>query len=573
MEGNLNRRSFVKGAALSAAGLIAGGALAACSPAAGTSESKSDSAQTTGANNAEQRWSFEIAPDPIGDDLVTETVETDVVVVGGGMSGLVAAASCAENGLKVTLISASKAPVSRGGSNNGVYSKVMEEMGIPRMDPTWFYRKEYLANGGNFKPALWYKFYNNSEEAINWIIDIAAKAGIKTTIESGPEYKEGDPMFTPPAAHAFYVDDSELKGSIGNGEGHIAAEMGRYVTKDLGVDVRWNVKGEQLVRGGFANGTEGRVDAIIASDADGAYTKYVGTKAVIMATGDFSHDKDMMERYCPQAVELCDFTTDINYDQGIWMGGLMPGDGHKMELWVGGAWQKEPNNIMLGRPNLPGDQPYTSHTGLMVDNMGQRFMNRTRWEASPARPSCICPRRPPIASGALIAPKQVGAGRHQLPSRRILHDGRGYRTLGYGCRRLRIVKADTREEVISKLGLPAATIDTVERYNKMCEAGVDTDFYKTADKLISIGADDGPFYGASFSPGFLTSLGGLRTDSDLRVLDENDQPIEGLFNAGCMIGNFYSGTYTFAMEGMNYGATCITLPYVLGKDLGSGKLN
>ena len=238
MEGNLNRRSFVKGAALSAAGLIAGGALAACSPAAGTSESKSDSAQTTGANNAEQRWSFEIAPDPIGDDLVTETVETDVVVVGGGMSGLVAAASCAENGLKVTLISASKAPVSRGGSNNGVYSKVMEEMGIPRMDPTWFYRKEYLANGGNFKPALWYKFYNNSEEAINWIIDIAAKAGIKTTIESGPEYKEGDPMFTPPAAHAFYVDDSELKGSIGNGEGHIAAEMGRYVTKDLGVDVR-----------------------------------------------------------------------------------------------------------------------------------------------------------------------------------------------------------------------------------------------------------------------------------------------------------------------------------------------
>lgn len=88
-----------------------------------------------------------------------------------------------------------------------------------------------------------------------------------------------------------------------------------------------------------------------------------------------------------------------------------------------------------------------------------------------------------------------------------------------------IVKADTREEVISKLGLPAATIDTVERYNKMCEAGVDTDFYKTADKLISIGADDGPFYGASFSPGFLTSLGGLRTDSDLRVLDENDQPI------------------------------------------------
>ena len=57
-------------------------------------------------------------------------------------------------------------------------------------------------------------------------------------------------MYTPTAAHAFYVDDEELHGAIGNGEGYIAAEMGRYITEDLGVDVRWNVKGEQLVRGG-----------------------------------------------------------------------------------------------------------------------------------------------------------------------------------------------------------------------------------------------------------------------------------------------------------------------------------
>ena len=99
------------------------------------------------------------------------------------MSGMCTAASCAENGLKVVLISASSGPVSRGGSNNGVYSKVMESMGIERMDPTWFYRMQYAANGGNFRPSLWYKFYNNSEEAINWIIDIAANAGIKTALQ------------------------------------------------------------------------------------------------------------------------------------------------------------------------------------------------------------------------------------------------------------------------------------------------------------------------------------------------------------------------------------------------------
>ena len=572
---NLNRRTFIKGATFGAASLVAGCALGGCAPQTESNNSKeTKTSEASGRNRADQPWDFEVAPEPIAESDITETVESDVVVVGGGMSGLVTAASCAENGLKVTLISASSAPVSRGGSNNGVYSKVMEDMGIEPMDPTWFYRMQYAANGGNFKPALWYKFYNHSEEAINWIIDIAAKAGIKTTIESGPAYREGDPMYTPTAAHAFYIDDQELHGAIGNGEGYIAEEMGRYVTEDLKVDVRWNVKGEQLVRGGTPNGTSGRVDAVIASTSDGGYTKYVGTKAVVMATGDFSHDRNMMEKYCPQAVELCDFTTDVNYDQGIWMGGLMPGDGHKMELWVGGAWQKEPNNIMLGRPNLPGDQPYTSHTGLMVDKTGHRFMNEdvlggfacaTIMHLPEKTAYCIWGANRAEAGGPWAA---INYAHGEYFTTEEVIDRWDTDADGFG-----IVKANTREEVISKLGLPAETIDSIERYNELCAQGKDTDFYKTADKLIPIGEGDGPFYGAAFTPGFLTSLGGLRNDVDLRVLDKNDEPIEGLFNAGCMIGNFYSATYTFAMEGMNYGACCITLPYVLGKDLAAGKFD
>lgn len=578
MRTSMDRRGFMKGAALGAAGLVATGALAACtSPTAqtatGADENNLADTSSAGVNTADQPWAFEIAPEPIADDQITATEEADVVVVGGGMAGMVTAASCAENGLKVILISASSAPVSRGGSNNGVYSKVMESMGIERMDPTWFYRMQYAANGGNFRPELWYKFYNHSEEAINWIIDIAANAGIKTTIESGPAYKEGDPMYTPTAAHAFYVDDEELHGAIGNGEGYIATEMGRYITEDLGVDVRWGVKAEQLVRGGVANGTSGRVDAVIATDGN-AYTKYVGTKAVVMATGDFSHDKDMMEKYCPQAVELCDFTTEVNYDQGIWMGGLMPGDGHKMELWIGGAWQKEPNNIMLGRPNLPGDQPYTSHTGLMVDNAGRRFMNEdvlggfacaTIMHLPEKTAYCIWGQNRAEAGGPWGA---INYAHGEYFTTEEVIERWDNDTDGFN-----IVKADTREEVIAQLGLPAETIDTIERYNSMCAAGVDTDFYKTADKLIPVGEGDGPFYGAAFTPGFLTSLGGLRTDVHLRVLDKDDQPIEGLYNAGCMIGNFYSATYTFAMEGMNYGACCITLPYVLGQELASGELD
>ena len=64
------------------------------------------------------------------------------------------------------------------------------------------------------------------------------------------------------------------------------------------------------------------------------------------------------------------------------------------------------------------------------------------------------------------------------------------------------------------------------------------------EKLIGI--TDGPFYGCSYKPMLLVVLGGTRTNIDLQALDANDEPIPGLFNVGTMIGDFYSGVYTFA---------------------------
>lgn len=555
----MNRRTFVaSGAAALAATAVAGSAVALAD----------EGAAPAGVVTADSKWAFEIAPDPIADDQIANVAEFDVVVVGAGMSGLVSAVSCAEGGLKVGLVSASKEAVSRGGSNNAVYSTVMEELGLPKLDPE-FYRLQYLANGGNFAPALWYKYYNNSEQAMNWLVQKAADAGIKTTIESGSEYPQGDPMWTPAGAHAFYVDDSELDGTVGNGEPHIAAELARLLVEDLGVDVYWETVAEQLVRDG-----DGRVSAVVAKRADGTYTKFVGSKAIILATGDFSHDKDMMTRYCPECVGLCDFTTDVNYDAGLAMGGLMPGTGQKMGLWVGAAWQKtEPNVFMLGRPNFPADNPYTAHTGLMVDANGKRFMNEdvlggvalaTVMHLPGEVCYCIWGTNRAVEGGPWGVPNAVYGTTFATPEDFIATWDND--TYGFG-----IKKNDSLEGLIADLELPAETIDAVNRYNDLCAAGEDTDFYKPAAKLI--GVTEAPYYGCAFKPGFLTSLGGLRTNVDLQVCDADDNPIPGLFNVGSMIGDFYSGVYTFAMEGVNYGACCITLPYVLGQDLASGKFD
>ena len=111
---------------------------------------------------------------------------------------------------------------------------------------------------------------------------------------------------------------------------------------------------------------------------------------------------------------------------------------------------------------------------------------------------------------------------------------------------------------------------SVERYNELCDKGVDEDFYKNPDFLVKID-EAGPFYAAQNYAMFMTVMGGLRTSKDMEVCDENDQPIPGLFNVGAMVGDMYANTYNFAIPGNSYGINCLTFGYLLGRDLAAGK--
>ena len=100
----------------------------------------------------------------------------------------------------------------------------------------------------------------------------------------------------------------------------------------------------------------------------------------------------------------------------------------------------------------------------------------------------------------------------------------------------------------------------------MAEAGEDVDFDVPAQWLAPV--KTAPFYATKITGAtFLTVCGGLRTDENMQVCDENDTPIEGLYNTGIMTGDFYANTYNFVMPGQNLGAVCGTLSYLLGRDL------
>jgi len=119
---NLSRREFLKTAAAGAAGIAAMGAVGASAAEEGVVLS----ASVMGNN----KWDFEIPPAPIDESLITKTIEHDIIIVGSGLSGLCTAVSAQEMGADVLVFSASSRPISRGGSNHAIGSKVQLAKGI-----------------------------------------------------------------------------------------------------------------------------------------------------------------------------------------------------------------------------------------------------------------------------------------------------------------------------------------------------------------------------------------------------------------------------------------------------------
>ncbi|MDR2454947.1 MAG: FAD-dependent oxidoreductase [Bifidobacteriaceae bacterium] len=573
-----DRRSFLKGAALVGAGVAVTGLAAACTPSS-TGDDETSPSPTTGGEapssdimtpeDLQKKWAFEIPPDPIPEDQIAETVAADLVVVGCGTSGLLTAISAQAHGLaNVVIVSASQAPVSRGGSNNCVYSKYMEEVGLAKI-PIIHYQREISQMYNNCNQALWYRFYNNSTEAMNYLIDLMTSKGYYVGMERAADIPEDDLYYQPFCSHAF------LDGGEFSTPGTAQPLLVKTVAEEFqakGGAIHFGHKAEQLIRD---DNNTGRVSAVIAKRLeDDAYVKFTAAKAIVLAMGDFSKNRDMMYKYAPHFAPVLDeqgvFDTPVDYDKGLdpFSPGLMNGDGHMMGLWIGAAWQKNNPNTLMGSTFSAGVAGTYAQNfpGLIVDRNGKRFMNEFAsarmagmsmlhtdgsqvfaiWDANYAS-------YPGMwydtwdAKSPVTAPDAVMAG------------------WDTGVENGFYFKADTLDDLITQLGLPPEeTKATIERYNQLCEAGEDTDFYKRKEGLNAI--TTGPFYGSkSGARDFLTVLGGLRTNTDLQVCEEDDTPIPGLYNVGTMIGDLYGGVYTFQLQGVNYGASCVTFGYLTGK--------
>ena len=581
----LDRRNFLKSAgAVAGAAAMAGmasTALAATSSATADAmaegEAKASSGGSAGAGvdesyvislkNGLPKWSFEIAPEPIADDQIAETIEDDIIVVGAGMAGMCTAAAAAEAGGSVTLFSASSQPISRGGSNFSAYNKVVEEYGIERLDPVPFFYREERAASFTIDQKMWMRGYNNSEEAMNWVVDIARDNEVEVFLErdnimdGGPDYAIG------------FGAKGDESGSASTGQQNAVEAVEKYAL-DKGAKITYDTVAKQLVREGD---NTGRVTAVIAQKADGSYVKYVAKKGIVLATGDFSANKEMIAKYCPQVLPLVGLEdAEVDYNRGFALTGLYPGDGQKMGLWIGAAWQHTSVAPMMQGAWGGSFEPLGFHQGLNVN------MNTERYQREDIS-------APYAANHLITQPGHVAFGIWTANfAQEIIDNGHEWYAFGNkydvpaatademiaqweaGIESGSYFKADTLDDLAAQLGLDAAKLkDVVARYNELCDKGVDEDFHKDPSMMIRI-EEDGPFYAARNYAMVMTVMGGLNTNCNMQVCDENDAPIPGLFNVGHMTGNMYANNYNFAIPGNCYGINCITYGYLLGHDLANG---
>ena len=568
MSKNLSRRDFLKGTAATVAGAAALGLVGLNVPSAHAEEAPEEEFLTA-ESYANRKWKFEVMPKeyPIPDDQISQVFTNEIVVVGSGMSGLTTAVSAQEGGADVRVISAGARAISRGGSNHAIGSKKQKELGIDYSPDTESGRHaakvEKHSASCYIDERKWSNWINHSGEAMDWMIDKMASKGLHVALEPG--YVDPDGILTvPPGSHSFWNEKQPFGMLFG---APLCAQAYADIFTENGGVIDFKTKALYLIRD---DNNTGRVSAVVAQNLDtGEYIKYEATKAVVLATGDFSKDPDMMAKYAPWAWKLYKNsidTTKVNYDVELAYNGLYAGDGHKMGLWVGAGWQKTyPNAPMIncgaGGPTV---NSIDNFWGINLTSDGRRYHN----EVTNFSYGAIALLQLPDHIAFSVWDSQYAYIQDKWETFGCtVNDENNVEAGSYW-------KADTIEELVDMMGFTGQArenaIKSINDYTRYAEQGCDEEFHVAPSALHPIKTP--PFYATRTRFGmnamtFLCVTGGLRTNEYMQVCQDDDTPIDGLFNTGIMTGDYYAGTYNFVMPGQNLGGVCNCLSYVLGKRL------
>lgn len=508
----LSRRMFI-GLGATAAVAATGIGMVACAPA-----SETPAAGSSGSGSA---TSGATVP-----SKVDATYDTDLLIVGGGGSGLACAVQAALNGTDFILIE--KGTVLGGNANfvEGMFaigSKMADEQGI-HVTAAQIVEDELVRGQHRQNAAFWLDLCNKSAGNIDWCLEQGVLYnGVIDNYHGGLH----------PTFHWF----KDGKSSVG----YVAPMITRV--EELGIDVRYDTAAIALIVDG------GKIAGAYAQSGDEGVVQF-NAKAVILATGGFGGNPDYIEKQ------------GWNVDHLFVVGSPnAAGDAYKMAMEVGARdfMPDSAQSILYMIPAFPNIDfhndalnPVNGYFGiaaggpvLWLNENCERFTRENLTDDNLVL-QCI-PGRDNLANYTIfdqaILDKYFAV---DDAAKKMFDDSLANDSTGT------LFKADTVEELAQKFDLDTDAFSAaVSRYNELCKAGSDEDLGKPADKMVAI--ETGPFYIAQMGYSFFFEVGGVTTDIRRRVLDDNKQPIPGLFAIGNDGNMNYRHVYTINMPGTAMG--------------------
>lgn len=584
MSSNISRRDFLKNAAVGSASIGVLG-LAGCAPrtvsedptAAPAAEVKSTEGLPDVLTAAEfEESTVELAPIT----TFAGEVKADIVVVGAGASGVVAAITAAEEGSSVAVLQKQDKVVSQGNCGSGLVLDESDPEGLLR-----YVHQTNSLNNWRSNSELIKAYVMNSGEAVKWVYDRARLTG--TTAENPNDkglfaYLDTSQDFT-----GVWTDGRYNTFDYGTAKAHMYAPwMGPkpnnvgtflgYMLEEAETEfggklkVYYSTPGVQLIKDGD------KVVGVVGKQADGSYVKFTANKAVILATGDYQNNHAMVKRWCP---DVQDF--DKKQFQKT-------GDGHLMAVTAGAVMENLGHTKMLHDfdAGLMYEEPF-----LYVNMKGQRFCNefvgfvymndimchqdfykggKNYEDAEKGSKGWYCQIYDSAymdheGFNALVPPTVMEKYMPEISDDDYAASHDSKPRTGVFSYLIDTWRADTLDELADKLGIEdkAAFLASVERYNELCDKGADEDFGKDAKWMNAI--KTAPFYGIRRHLRVSALCSGVYTTPNGEALDSNNAPIPGLYCVGNLGGQFYGGAdYPFHATGLSLGR-CYTFGRIAGK--------
>ena len=505
----------------------------------------------------------------IDEAAITETVDTDILIVGAGNGGMFAAAYAAANGLNFRVIEQNANVQDTRHWYGAVDSAAAKEAGEPATDKAKLLSEISRYASGKCDQRVVKAWINESaamhdfmrsilEDKYGWVCDFTSGSEAAWPAENA----EHNTDYLYPVQEHNYMASESASGLPRN-------ELLLQYIQELGYDVDFKTSLAKLEKN-----SDGRITGVIAqSTEDDHFIRYNANQGVLLACGGFPGNPYMMEQLDPLGTSV---TTACSYSPAD------KGYGIRAAVWAGANLDKEAAPMLFDRgivaPGVdagyvdsdsafggkafpgkirqynPGTQPF-----LKVNRNGERFANES------------CPYND-IVYAAAHQPGRVYA---QICDANILEDAKRFHTIGCSAQTRNggekyiqgkmdeaieagaLFKCDTLDELADKMGFTGAAKDTflatVERYNELYDKQNDEDFGKPAYRLSAIRT--APFYGCWLGASLLTTEQGIAINEKGQALDTNNQPMEGLYITGDMSGSFFANNYPCLMAGVAMGRT------------------